>query len=106
MKCPICSGELVQFEHKYEMAGKAIPYSSFRCGNCREELACGEQAEKVFREVADYKKELHCRKKLSYAGNSLVLRIPAKLAKSLNMRRGSTVDIIPEKQGFVVSAKA
>lgn len=106
MRCPICDGELVPKEHKYKLGAKAVPYQSFQCSKCKEELVCGEQAERVFREVADYKKELHYKKKLGYSGNSLVLRIPTKLAKNLNMRKGSLVDIIPGKNEFIVSARS
>lgn len=106
MKCPICSGELVPESNEYSIIGRRIPYNSFRCTKCKEELVYKGEAAKVFTEVADYKKELHYKKKLGYAGNSLVLRIPTKLAKSLKMRRGSEVDILPDKKGFVVSVKA
>jgi len=106
MKCPICSGVLTPKEHKYKIGAKDIGYQAFKCEKCGEELVYGEQASKVFNEVAEYKKELHYKKKLSYSGNSLVLRIPNKLAKNLNMRKGSTVDIVPGKKEFVVTVKA
>ncbi len=105
MKCPICDGELTEKEHKYKLGGKEIGYQSFKCSNCKEDLVFGEEADRVFRDVAKYKKELHYKKKLSYAGNSLVLRIPAKLAKSMDMHKGTTVDIVPGKKEFTVSVK-
>lgn len=106
MKCPICNGELTHREREYSIVGRKIPYQSFVCAKCGEELVYGEDAAKVFKGVADYKKELHYRKRIGYAGNSLILRIPAKLAKNMNLRSGKTVDIVPGHKGFIVSVKA
>jgi len=103
LKCPICGGEAVIKEEEYKMGNEKISFDVLKCSKCKEELVFEEQAQKVFDKALEFKKKLLFKKKIGYAGNSLILRIPKKLAKSLNLREGKEVEIIAKKNGFGVN---
>jgi len=105
MQCPIYSGELAQKEAGYKFDSSEVNFQFFKCNKCNEELVFEAYAQKVFDRLAEYKSQRLFRKRLGYAGNSLVLRIPVKLANALGLHKGSEVQISAKKSGFAVSVK-
>jgi len=73
----------------------------FHCKRCGEDLVFEKDVEKLMKDVVSFKKEQHFVKSVGYSGNSLVLRIPSKLAKSVGIKEGSKVEISPVEKGFI-----
>jgi len=73
----------------------------FHCKKCGEDLLFEKQADKLMEDIVNFKKEQHYVKTVSYSGNSLVLRIPSKLAKEMGIKSGSKMGISPISKGFV-----
>lgn len=99
MKCPICEGgELKRKLIDEKMFG--IPLGRFPadvCDSCGESFVSEETMEKIEAKA----KELGIwglaeKLKVSKSGNSIVVRIPAKLAKFLELNAGKEVLLYPE----------
>ena len=97
-KCVICKGKLEK---------KILPYSVFGvelgkfpvqlCNKCGERWFDEETAlriEKIEKEKGLF--GLSKQGKISYSGNSLILRIPREIAKFLNLKKEEPVIIYPE----------
>ena len=98
MKCPICKGEM---ELKEADVGVArLKSDFFHCVNCGENLVFENQFNKLMDKIINFKKHQYVTT-LVRSGNSLVLRIPAKLAKSMSIKEGSKMHISPVSRGFV-----
>lgn len=99
MKCPICE--------KGNLKRKIVPYSvygvelgKFPVGICDK---CGEEwfDEKTALEIEKLEKEkglfgLSKESKVSYSGNSLVIRIPNAIARFMGLKKEKHVMIHPE----------
>ncbi len=99
MKCPICdTGKLEKKTVAYEVYG--IPLGTFPAEVCGH---CGEQwfDEKTSERIQELEKEkglfgLSKKSKISYSGNSLIIRIPESIAKFLQIKKGEEIIIHPE----------
>ena len=97
--CPICEkGKLVK---------KVVPYSVYdiELGKFPAEVCskCGEQwfSEKTARIIEKIEKEkglfgLSKQSKISYSGNSLIVRIPKEIVKFMNLKKEKTISMHPE----------
>ena len=104
MKCPICQGKLVR--RKVEYGYGEVSFGKFEADACRE---CGEA---FFTEEAsdaiDLKAKelglwgLERRSKISYSGNSLIVRLPKDLIQKLGWRKGQEVLLRPEGKRRIV----
>ncbi len=99
MKCPICEkGKLVKKKIDEEMFG--IPLGRFPaevCDACSESFVDGEAMEKI----EERAKELGIwglskKLKVVKSGNSLVVRIPAEIARFFGISAGNDVLLYPE----------
>lgn len=98
-KCPICGkGNLIK---------KTVPYYVYDieigrfpaevCSGCKEEWFSEEIAEKI--EKIEKEKGLFGltkQSKISYSGNSLIVRIPKEIAEFLNLKKEKQILIHPE----------
>ena len=99
-KCVLCNGRLKKKIVEYTVYGKNL--GSFPAKVCEK---CGEQwfdeATAIKIEEAEKKEGLFglCKQsKISYGGNSLIIRVPKEIAKFLNLKKESPVVIYPENK--------
>ncbi len=98
VKCPVCGrASLVRMRRKSELYGYDLgEYTAEVCPSCGE----------IFWEEADVRKMedkakrlgiwgLEQRTKVAVAGNSLIVRIPSRIAKFTGLKKGEIVSIHP-----------
>ena len=99
MKCPVCE--------KGNLRRKVVPYSVYgvELGKFPADVCdkCGEQwfDEKTSLEIERLEKKmglfgLSRKSKISYSGNSLVIRVPNAIAKFMGLKKEKRVMIHPE----------
>ena len=100
-KCPLCDGLMKEKKVPYSFAG--VDLGRFPADVCHK---CGEA---FFTE--DSWKKIECRAKekqlwgmgrrvtVGQSGHSLIVRIPAKLARAAHLSKGSTVYLQPAGEG-------
>lgn len=104
----ICEGKLKKETVEYKVYGESI--GKFPAKVCSQ---CGEQwfSEDTAKEIEKAEKEagvfgLSKETKISYSGNSLIVRIPKKLAEFMDMDKETEVILYPEdKNRLCVSKK-
>lgn len=99
MKCPVCEkGSLVRKKVPYSVYGVELgSFPAKVCGKCGEHWFDEAAARKI--EEIERKKGLFGltkQSKISYSGNSLIVRIPNEIAKFMNLKKESSVSIHPE----------
>ena len=108
--CPVCgNGKLKPTQVPYEVYGvKLGDFSAHLCNECNEEWF----DEKTSKEIEKIEKEkglfgLSKKSKISYSGNSLMVRIPEQIAKFMHLKKENDIIIHPEgKNKFVVEIEA
>lgn len=104
-KCPLCEeGVLQQKRVTYSVYGEAL--GEFTANVC---TACKEQwfDEKTSKEIERIEKKkglfgLSRKSKISYSGNSLMVRIPEPLAKFMHLQREKEIMIYPEGKNKII----
>lgn len=99
MKCPICEkGKLVEKIVKYEVYGISLGNFKARvCSKCKEKWFDEKTARKI--EMIEKKKGLFGvskESKVSYSGNSLIIRIPKKIAEFMHIKKETPVLMYPQ----------
>lgn len=89
-----CSG---MYELKTNKSPEGIEYTGFKCNKCGEVLLNFGQA-RVFYKALEQIYSV----KLSKWGESLAVRIPASVVRSLHLKEKQTMQIIAEKNAFRV----
>lgn len=108
MDCPVCEGKMKKSMEQYSFAG--VKFGEFDAEKCAK---CGEV---FFSEAASDKIDEKARAlglwgmgqegRLGYSGNSIIVRVPKKVAEFLDFREGKTVYIHPEgRKRLVVEAR-
>lgn len=104
-KCPICEkGELKKETIKETMFGVYLgEFPAEVCSVCGESFTDEETTRKI-EELAKKKGiwGLGTKTKIARTGNSLAVRIPAKLATFLQLKEGEEAYIHPEKKRLVI----
>ncbi len=97
MNCPICGGKLERRKVTYEVYG--IKLGNFLADVC---IKCGEQwfDERAAKQIEDLEKKkglfgLGKESKISYSGNSLIIRIPKKIAEFMKIKKETPVLVHP-----------
>ncbi|MEE8402846.1 MAG: AbrB/MazE/SpoVT family DNA-binding domain-containing protein [Candidatus Hydrothermarchaeaceae archaeon] len=104
MKCPICDESLERKKVPYSIGGAKL--GTFEADVC----SCGEVffTEKSSDVIDRKAKEsglwgLEKRGKVGYSGNSLIVRVPKKVAEFMNLKKGGDILVRPEgKRRLVV----
>ncbi len=107
MKCPICDGSMERKKVPYSIGG--VKLGNFEADAC----ACGEIffTEKSSDAIDREAKEkglwgLEKRGKVGYSGNSLIVRIPKKVAEFMNLEKGGDILVRPEgKRRLVIEVE-
>lgn len=97
-KCALCNGNLRKKYVNYKIYGKSIgKFEALVCDSCGEEWF----SEEVAKEIEKAEKDaglfgLSKETKISYSGNSLIIRIPKELARFMNLKKETRVILYPE----------
>ncbi|MBN2067588.1 MAG: AbrB/MazE/SpoVT family DNA-binding domain-containing protein [Candidatus Diapherotrites archaeon] len=91
----------------YSFAGKKLgEFEAEKCPKCKEVFfteGASDQIDKRAKELGLW--GLRQEGKLGYSGNSLIVRVPKKIAEFLNLKQGQRVSIHPEgKDKLVIEA--
>ena len=99
MKCPACEqGILKKKEVEYAVYGISLgKFNADVCGYCSEQWF----DEKTALAIEKREKEkglfgISKESKISYSGNSLIIRMPEKIARFMKLKKGKAVLIHPE----------
>src|SRR3989344_4555727 len=96
--CALCGGKLIKRKVDYKIYGKSIgKFPALVCASCNEQWFNEETAKKI--EEAEKRAGIFGLSKetrVSYSGNSLIIRIPKELAKFMNIKRETKVTLYPE----------
>tara|TARA_Y100000310_G_C20652088_1_gene799972 strand:- start:902 stop:1231 length:330 start_codon:yes stop_codon:yes gene_type:complete len=99
MKCPICEkGTLKKKNVEYSVYGVSLgKFPAQVCGTCKEEWF-DEGTSKSIQELEKKKGlfGLSKKSKVSYSGNSLIVRIPDAVAKFTGIKKEDEIIIHPE----------
>ena len=102
-KCALCNGKLKKKIVDYRIYGKSLgKFQAQACNSCGEEWFDEETAKKI--EEAEKKAGifgLSVETKVSYSGNSLIVRIPKEMAKFMNIKRETRVILHPENKNKI-----
>lgn len=107
-KCALCEGKLKKKVVSYAVYGKHIGrFPAMVCNSCGEQWFNEATSKKI---EAIEKKEgifgLSRETKVSYSGNSLIIRIPKEFAKFMNLKKETEIVLYPEdKNKFCVAVK-
>ncbi len=99
-KCVLCGGTLKKKLVNYEIYGKSIgKFSALVCDSCGEQWF-DEKTSKKIQEVEKKKGlfGLSVETKVSYSGNSLIIRVPKNLAEFMNIKKETRVTLYPENK--------
>ena len=106
MKCPVCEkGTLKKGKIKETMFGVYLGvFSAEICTKCNESFT----DEKTTRAIEEEAKKkgiwgLGKKTKIARTGNSLAVRIPAKIVDFLNLKEGKEAYIHPEKDKIIIT---
>ena len=99
MKCPICEkGELKKKVVPYKIYGIELgKFPANVCSKCDEQWFDKETALEI--ERLEKEKGLFGmtkKSKISYSGNSLIIRIPKDVVKFMNLKKEEPISIYPE----------
>ncbi|MBI2047418.1 AbrB/MazE/SpoVT family DNA-binding domain-containing protein [Candidatus Pacearchaeota archaeon] len=106
--CALCQGSLKNKLVEYNVHGESFgKFPALVCDSCDEQWFNEETSKKI--EEAEKKAGvfgLSVETKISYSGNSLIIRIPKELARFMNLKRETRVVIHPEdKDKFCILVK-
>ena len=106
-KCYMCKeGKLVNKKVDFKMYRKSLgKFDAAVCDKCNETFFDEQVSEKIDR-VAKEKGlwGLEAKTSITQAGNSLAIRIPKKIAKFLNFKKGTQTRIHPEENKLIVES--
>ncbi|MEW6070507.1 MAG: AbrB/MazE/SpoVT family DNA-binding domain-containing protein [Candidatus Thermoplasmatota archaeon] len=104
-KCPVCErGKLKKGEIDEEMFGVALgKFEAELCDYCHESFV----DERVMAKIEEKAKKIGIwglaeKLKVAKSGNSLVVRLPARIAKFLSIKAGQEVLVHPESKEKLV----
>ncbi len=95
-KCPDCNKSYQQRKSK---TPDGVPYQYSVCPSCGDEILNMNDFQELAEKYRSLKKH---RVKLNKWGPSLGLRLPKELATEYHLDEKTTVNIIPQKKGWLV----
>ena len=99
-KCALCNGNLKRKKVEYTIYGKIIgKFDALVCDSCKEQWF----EEETTKKIEETEKRLGLfglsrETKISYSGNSLIIRIPKELAEFMNLKKETRVILYPENK--------
>ena len=99
-------GKLVKDKVDFKMYGKILgKFDAMVCDQCNETFfdeQTSEKIDKVAKEKCLW--GLEATTSVTQVGNSLAIRIPKKIAKFLNLKKGTQTRIRPEENKLIVES--
>ncbi len=98
MKCPICNGRLSRKNVDFKLGNIDLgEFEADVCSKCNERFFTEESSDNIDKKA----KELGLwgiagKTKISYSGNSLIVRIPKEISQFMKLEKGEEVLIHPE----------
>lgn len=98
MNCPVCNGKMKRKKEQY--AYNDIVFGRFDadvCTKCREVFFTEKSSDAIdakAKEIGVWGLERET--KISYSGNSLIIRIPKAIASFMGLKKGRGVSVHPE----------
>ncbi len=105
MECPMCNGTLKKGRTEYSYHDIYFgEYDADICDTCGEAFFTEEASDAIDEKAKELGLwGLEARSKVSYSGNSLMVRIPREIAEFLDLEKGDAIRIHPEgKKRLVV----
>lgn len=105
MDCPMCDGTLRKGRTEYSYHDIYFgEYDADICNKCGEAFFTEEASDEIEKKAKELGLwGLEARSKVSYSGNSLMVRIPREIAEFLDLEKGDDIRIHPEgKKRLVV----
>lgn len=104
MKCPVCEGKMERKKVPYEIGRVNLGvFEADVCSSCGEIFFTEESSDAIDRKA---KKTglwgLEKKGKIGYSGNSLIVRIPKKVAEFMELKKGEEITIKPEDKKRLV----
>ena len=105
-RCALCDGALKKEIVNYAVYGRNIgKFPALVCSLCKGQWF----DEKIARKIKEKEKnlglfDLSRETKVSYSGNSLIIRIPKELAKFMNLKKETSVVLYPEDKNKICVA--
>ena len=105
MECPICDSKMKMLKKEFSIYDVSLgKFDAEYCDKCDETFFTEESTDEIER-IAKEKGlwGLERTSKISYSGNSLIVRIPEDIKRALDLKKGKEVRIHPEgKKRLVV----
>ena len=102
-KCVLCKGKLKDEIVEYKVYGISLgKFPAKICQKCNEQWFDEKTSKKI--EKAEKKKNLfglYKESKISYSGNSLIIRIPQDIAKFMKLNKEKPILIYPESKNKI-----
>ncbi len=104
MECPICNEKMKKGKEPYSFASVLLgEFEADVCPKCKEVFFTEEASDKIDQKA----KKLGLwgvgqKGKIGYSGNSLIVRVPKKIASFLKLEEGKEVYIHPEGKNKLV----
>lgn len=104
MVCPVCGGRLRKARREYVYEGISLgEHEAEVCERCGEVFFTEEASDAIDRLAKERGVwGLEARTKVSYSGNSLIVRIPKEIAEFMGLERGDGVTVHPEGKRRIV----
>ena len=100
MECPICNGSLKREKVPYKYNDVSLgAFEADVCSKCNEVYFTENSSDEIdatARKLGIW--GLERKSKISYSGNSLVIRIPKDIARFMKISKGKEISIYPEKK--------
>jgi len=102
-KCVLCDGNLKKKTVDYKVYGKSLgKFPAMVCNSCGEQWFDEQTSRKIEQAEKDTNLFGLCREsKISYSGNSLIIRLPKEIAKFMDLKRESPIIIYPESKNKI-----
>lgn len=105
MECPTCDGKMRMLKKEFSVYDVSLgKFDAEYCEKCDETFYTEEstdEIERIAKEMGLW--GLERTSKISYSGNSLIVRIPEDIKKAMKLEKGNDIKIHPEgKKRLVV----
>lgn len=104
MECPVCDGELVRRKVPYIVGEVNIgTFEADVCAACDEVFfteASSDDIDMKAKEIGIW--GLEKKGKIGYSGNSLIVRIPKKVAEFMGLEKGEGITIKPQDKKHLI----
>ncbi|MBU1939172.1 MAG: AbrB/MazE/SpoVT family DNA-binding domain-containing protein [Candidatus Diapherotrites archaeon] len=108
MECPVCEEKMKKVKEPYSYGETKLGvFEAEKCGKCEEVFFSEEASDRIDEKARSLGIwGMGQEGKLGYSGNSIIVRVPKKVAEFLEFREGRKVYIHPEgKKKLVVEAR-